>query len=728
MNKLVLILLSLLLNTSLWAEIKIVPTEYSTIQAAIDASVVGDTVLVLPGTYFENLIFNGQAIVVGSNFIVTGDTSFISQTIIDGGGTGHVVLFNSGEDSLTVFSGFTIVNGDAPGNGSFQTFIGGGILCDSASPRLSNLRIKNNHAISGGGIALWQSSEPIIENSWIGNNTADDDGGGIYCSSELYPIPKPLIKNSKIINNIAGVDGGGIYSFKFRPIIMNSIIRGNQAMEGGGVSYSTAGLGNKLTITNSIIDSNVASIGGGGIAVSGTTRVDIINSTIVRNIAEGNEGLRTGGGIWSGWRGLVILMNTILWNNEPEQISPDLESENTVIFHSNIQNGIEGIIDNNLIWGDGNFDLNPEFVNEMEGDFYLSSTSPNLEGGVDSVYLDLGEEWLFAPVTDLEGNVRPDPVDTRPDIGAYESSFDRPDNFSPVISNVEDVILNEGIDIFNIRLEAFDLDGDDMIFDGRSDTSAISLEISDDILSLTPLENWLGNSIIKIFVTDGILSDSTDFLLTITPIKGPQPFRLIYPTEEDSFSTVTDTPIIFKWEPSVSVGSEVEYELILELDFFGQIFSSNYTGISDTTFQVLASTLDPLLNGLNLERAELVWTVAASDGEYSTVSDNGSLILIRQLVSISEELLLPKEFELSNNYPNPFNPITTIRYALPKSGDVTLMIYNLRGENVARLVNGIQQAGNYIIKWDASNVSSGIYFYRLQAGDFVQTRKMLLLK
>ena len=168
--------------------------------------------------------------------------------------------------------------------------------------------------------------------------------------------------------------------------------------------------------------------------------------------------------------------------------------------------------------------------------------------------------------------------------------------------------------------------------------------------------------------------------------------------------------------------------MILELDFFGQIFSSNYTGISDTTFQVLASTLDPLLNGLNLERGELVWTVTASDGEYSTVSDNGSLILVRQLVSISEELLLPIEFELSNNYPNPFNPVTSIRYSLPKSEKVSLIVYNLNGKEVARLVNENQQAGNHSIKWDASDVASGIYFYRLQAGDFVQTRKMVLLK
>ena len=98
-------------------------------------------------------------------------------------------------------------------------------------------------------------------------------------------------------------------------------------------------------------------------------------------------------------------------------------------------------------------------------------------------------------------------------------------------------------------------------------------------------------------------------------------------------------------------------------------------------------------------------------------------------VGIEEELdFLPEKYSLSQNYPNPFNPVTTIKYSLPQSGEVTLLIYNLIGEEVARLVNGHQSAGEYNAEWNASKVSSGIYFYRLKAGDFVLTRKMVLLK
>ena len=85
-------------------------------------------------------------------------------------------------------------------------------------------------------------------------------------------------------------------------------------------------------------------------------------------------------------------------------------------------------------------------------------------------------------------------------------------------------------------------------------------------------------------------------------------------------------------------------------------------------------------------------------------------------------------FILHQNYPNPFNPVTTIKYALPKSSDVTLTVFNLLGEEVERFLYDRKPAGNHQVTWDASSVSSGIYFYRLQAGDYVLTRKMVLLK
>lgn len=88
----------------------------------------------------------------------------------------------------------------------------------------------------------------------------------------------------------------------------------------------------------------------------------------------------------------------------------------------------------------------------------------------------------------------------------------------------------------------------------------------------------------------------------------------------------------------------------------------------------------------------------------------------------------PKQFTLAQNYPNPFNPITMIRYELPERADVTLKVYDVLGREVATLVNATQGQGSYQVPFNASNLATGIYFYRLKAGSFMQTKKMLLVK
>ncbi len=89
---------------------------------------------------------------------------------------------------------------------------------------------------------------------------------------------------------------------------------------------------------------------------------------------------------------------------------------------------------------------------------------------------------------------------------------------------------------------------------------------------------------------------------------------------------------------------------------------------------------------------------------------------------------VPKEFELLQNYPNPFNPVTKIQYNLPGNSRVVITIYDILGRKVKELVNEKKDAGTYYVLFDGSNFASGVYFYKIEAGSFIETKKMVLIK
>jgi len=206
---------------------------FATIQHGIDFSSNSDKVLVQSGTYVENINFNCKNIVVGSLYLTTGDTTYLSQTVIDGNQNGSVVVFESGEDSSAVLSGFTITNGYFLGEG------GGGIRCwDNSSPTLSSLFIRGNSGPMGGGISCHYNSSPRITNVTISNNSTFDYptggpfGGGISCVNS-----SPKLTNVIISGNTSG-DGGGIYcSGNSNPILTNVTVTSNSADFGGGIYW-----------------------------------------------------------------------------------------------------------------------------------------------------------------------------------------------------------------------------------------------------------------------------------------------------------------------------------------------------------------------------------------------------------------------------------------------------------------------------------------------------------
>ena len=97
-------------------------------------------------------------------------------------------------------------------------------------------------------------------------------------------------------------------------------------------------------------------------------------------------------------------------------------------------------------------------------------------------------------------------------------------------------------------------------------------------------------------------------------------------------------------------------------------------------------------------------------------------------LELKRHLFLIYKVELMQNYPNPFNPSTTIKFTLPREVDVNLSVFNILGQLVGKLVNEHMKAGSHLIRLDANQYASGTYFYRITAGDFVQTKKMLVVK
>jgi hypothetical protein len=342
-----------------------VPLDYPTIQQAITAAQDGDTILVSPGTYTENINFLGKGIVLTSNFIFSYNLDDINNTIIDGSNpadpdTASCVLMYKlnntfSDDSSAALIGFTLTGGkgtawnDEHNLGSYYRE-GGGILIQYWAPRIKFNIIRDNEAYDDTGLE-------------------SAGGGAIRCGDG-----NPLIENNIILHNRGRYGGGIVFNYS-GGVIRNNIIDGNF----GGEDYAGGGLwilGNRFdnkikVIENNAIIHNTSVLPGGGIYLWGSTGIYVRNNILWGNLAPSNSQLR-------------------------------VQSSQAQIVYNDIDGGYAG---------EGNINLDPDFI--LPG-FYLNDTSPCVDAGKDSLAFNDIEDPLNPGF-----GLWPSKGTTRNDMGVY---------------------------------------------------------------------------------------------------------------------------------------------------------------------------------------------------------------------------------------------------------------------------------------------------------------------
>ena len=367
------------------AEIRLVPEEYSTIQAAIDNCNHGDTVIVSPGTYVERINFSGRNIILRSN--EPNNPGIVSATIIEcpqpeavrrgqaPENKGSVITFENGETSQAVLTGFTITGGYGTLNNVIEEGIvwGGGIFCVNASPTITQNVITNNNVVmSDQGIAGY--------------------GGGIACLESGAIIYRNIIKDN------TAYAGAGIMTYLSESVICDNLIYDNSATVGGGVVL----IGGSL-INNTITGNNAGAITVNQVGLAGNiyaandtgTGQNLIVNNIICSAASGGGILLNGS-----WDGSLFAFNNV-WGNMPgNYIDPETIEANP---------GYDGPADRT--GSNGNISGNPLFVDTGGNDYHLQTDSPCINAG-DTSYVSGSNN------TDMDQKPRIYSVSV--DIGAYE--------------------------------------------------------------------------------------------------------------------------------------------------------------------------------------------------------------------------------------------------------------------------------------------------------------------
>jgi predicted outer membrane repeat protein len=330
----------------------------------------------------------------------------------------------------------TVVLGNSTVSDNIATHRGGGLECENSDVSIIDCNLMGNECqnLVAGGI-FCEFDDPSdtffvsITNTSVESNLSTGGIGGVYIgNSESVPV-NVVIEDCEFVNNVAsGLTGLDIRGIGVDFSVSNCVFIGNQATNytaGGSFGSNSTG-----TVSNCLLASNAAATGGGdygsgGANVWGGANVDFMNCTFADNSAASGAGLAVGGG------GIASATNCIFWGNSEDQIALSMwenQGGTLTVNYCDVQGGMDSVNvtdpASTLNWGIGNIDVDPAFADSEGDDYHLLDASPCIGAGTDSIQID--GTWYYAPSTDLEGNPRPNPPGSNPDMGAYESELGIP--------------------------------------------------------------------------------------------------------------------------------------------------------------------------------------------------------------------------------------------------------------------------------------------------------------
>ncbi len=643
----------------------------------------------------------------------------------------NVVTVGAGISAATVVDGFTIRDGYADGV-SYPTNVAGAVNVTVAgsTPTFNTMRFLNNYS-SGGTGAVFSQGGTMTNVVFDGNSTGNGSGAFTLWAGTLAMTDAVFTNNTAVLGGGGGFAAAGATSFTFT----NVEFRDNTSTTANGGAFIALSSG---SFVNALFQDNSCPLNGGAILVddggSGPPHVDFTNVTFTEN-----DGTLQGGAIAYG-SATSSIINGIFWNNTSNglpEIAPAVPG-NISIRHSLIQgsNGSGGSW-NGVLGVDlgGNIDADPVFVDAATGDLHLAPTSPAINAG-DNAAANL-------PVTDLDASPRISGAHV--DMGPYEFGL------AMEITSISDVGNDQGGFV-------------------RVQWNRASLDVIGSAESILEYSVWrLANPAPKPETSSkaeanpehmtGPLPPGTWDMLTTIPATTDLTYSTVVTTTCDStvgagqcFSTFlirahTQFPsVVYESAPDsgYSVDNLAPGPPMMALA--GSLSSWSHSSAPDFAYYTIYSVPEQhtLLDPDYMVATTTDTTVVLPDsttGEYIVVtatdtSGNESEESNRELHQTPTSVgnvSPPSKTALHQNAPNPFNPSTRISFDVASATRVTLRIFDVSGRHVRTLVDRDMIPNRYDIVWNGTNdhgsrVASGVYVYRLEAGEFAEQRKMLMLK